>query len=70
MIIQIFNGSEKGVRCDSQIVRFDFEIALYDTEIVSFDFKIVRCEVEIVHCDPDNTVNKCHFPYSAHKYWR
>jgi hypothetical protein len=49
MIIQIFNGSEKGVRGDSKIVRFDFEI---------------------VHCDPENTVNKCHFPDSAHKYWR
>jgi hypothetical protein len=37
MIIQIFNGSEKGVRCDPKTVRFDFEIVLYDTEIVPFD---------------------------------
>jgi hypothetical protein len=42
MIIQIFNGSQKGVHCDSKIVRFDFEIVLYDTEIV--------------HYDPENTV--------------
>jgi hypothetical protein len=49
MIIQIFNGSEKGVRCDSKIVRFDFEI-------VPFDFKIVRYDVEIVHYDPENNV--------------
>jgi hypothetical protein len=30
--------SEKGVRCDSKIVRFDFEIVLNNTEIVPFDF--------------------------------
>jgi hypothetical protein len=41
--------SEKGVRCNSKIVRFDFEIVLYDAEIVPFDFKIV-------HYDPENTV--------------
>jgi hypothetical protein len=51
MIIQIFNGSEKGVRYDSKIVRFDFEIVLSETEIVRYD-------VEIVHYDPENTVNK------------
>jgi hypothetical protein len=56
MIIQIFNGSEKGVCCHSKIVRFDFEIVLYDTEIVPFDSKLVRCDVEIVHYDPENTV--------------
>jgi hypothetical protein len=56
MMIQICNGSEKGVRCDSKSVRFDFEIVLYDTKIVPFDFKIVRYDVEIVHCDPENTV--------------
>jgi hypothetical protein len=58
MIIQIFNGSEKGVRCDCKIVRFDFEIILYDTEIVPFDFKTVRYDVEIVHYDPENTSNR------------
>jgi hypothetical protein len=42
MIIQIFNGSQKGVRCDSKIVRFDFEIVRYDAEII--------------HYDPENTV--------------
>jgi hypothetical protein len=42
MIIQIFNGPEKGGRCDSQMVRLDFEIARHD--------------VEIVHYDPENTV--------------
>jgi hypothetical protein len=51
MIIQIFNGSEKGVRCDSKIV-------LYDTEIVPFDSKIVLYDVEIIHYDRENTV-KC-----------
>jgi hypothetical protein len=49
MIIQNFNGSEKGVLCDSKIVHFDFEMVLDDTEIVPFDFKIV-------HYDPENTV--------------
>jgi hypothetical protein len=42
MIIQIFNGSEKGLRCDSKTV-------LYETKIVPFDFKIVCYDVEIVH---------------------
>jgi hypothetical protein len=56
MIIQIFNGSEKGVRCDSKIVHLDFETVLYNTEIVPFDFKIVRYDVEIVHYDPENSV--------------
>jgi hypothetical protein len=56
MIIQIFNGSEKGVHCDSKIVRFNFEIVLYNTEIVPFDFKIVRDDAEIVHYHPENTV--------------
>jgi hypothetical protein len=58
MIIQNFNGSEKGVRCDSKIVYFDFEIVLYDPEIVPFDFKAVRCDAEIVHYDPEHTVKR------------
>jgi hypothetical protein len=60
IVIQIFNGSEKGVRCDSKIVRFDFEIVLYNTEIVPFNFKIARYDVEIVHYDPENTVINPH----------
>jgi hypothetical protein len=52
MIIQIFNESEKGVRCHSKTV-------LYDPEIVPFDFKIVRYDVDIIHSDPENTVNGC-----------
>jgi hypothetical protein len=50
------NGSEKGVRCDSTIVRFDFGIVLYETEIVPSDFKILRYDVEIVQYDPENTI--------------
>jgi hypothetical protein len=42
VIIQIFNGSEKGVRCDPKVILFDFEIVRYD--------------VDIVHYDPENTV--------------
>jgi hypothetical protein len=52
MIIQIFNGSEKRVRCDSKIARFHFEIVLYDTEIVPFDFKIVRSDVASLTVKP------------------
>jgi hypothetical protein len=57
MIIRIFNGSQKEVRCDSKSVRFDFEIVFYDTEIVPFNLKIVRYDVETVHYDPESTVN-------------
>jgi hypothetical protein len=69
MIVQIFNGSEKGVRCDSKSARFDFEIVLYDTEILPFDFEIARYDVEIVHYDPEHTVHcdlrLLHFSWSS-----
>jgi hypothetical protein len=57
MIIQIFNESKRGVRCD-------FEIVLYQTEIVPFDIKIVRYDVEIINYDPENTVLTRIFEYN------